>query len=79
VAFYFQLFWLPTGVSAVLLVLLWTQADLSERAALVAASWFLIALTAQYLATTTSVWTLGLTAQTSLAIVLLLKQQLGRL
>ena len=78
-AFYFQLFWLPTGVSAVLLVLLWTQADLSERTALVAASWFLMAFAAQYLSTTTSVWTLGLAAQTGLAISLLLKRQLGRL
>ena len=78
-AFYFQLFWLPTGVSAVLLVLLWTQADLSERTALVAASWFLMALAAQYLATSTSVWTIALTAQTGLAICLLMKQQLDRL
>jgi hypothetical protein len=78
-AFYFQLFWLPTIASALLLVLVWVQGDLSERTPMIAAGWFLIALAAQYRATTTSVWALGLTAQTGLAIFLLVKQRLGRL
>ena len=78
-AFYFQLFWLPTIASALLLVLLSVQGDLSGRTPVTAAGWFLIALATQYLATTMSVWALGLAAQTGLAVVLLVKQRLDRL
>jgi len=42
-------------------------------------SWFLMALAAQYLGTTTSVWVAGLALQTALAVFLLLKHQVGQL
>ena len=77
---YFQLFWLPAIASAALMALLWAQDGLSERAALFLASWFLLALAAQYLGTTASViWVAGLALQTALAVFLLLKHQSGRL
>ena len=75
---YFQLFWVPATASAVLLALLWAEDRLSRRAPLFLASWFLLALAAQYLGTT-GVWVIGLALQTALAIVLLLKHQLGQL
>jgi hypothetical protein len=77
---YFQLFWVPALASAVLMVLLWAQNGFSGRAPLFLASWFLLALTAQYLGTaTTIVWAAGLALQTALAVFLLLKHQLGLL
>ena len=76
---YFQLFWVPAIASAALMALLWAQDGLSGRAPLFLASWFLLALVAQYLGTTTSVWVAGLALQTALAVFLLLKQQLGQL
>lgn len=72
---YFQLFWVPAIASAALLALLWAQG----RAPLFLASWFLLALAAQYLAATTSLWVAGLSLQTALAIFLLLKHQLGEI
>jgi hypothetical protein len=53
---YFQLFWVPAIASAALMTLLWAQDGLSGRAPLFLASWFLMALAAQYLGTPTSVW-----------------------
>ena len=41
--------------------------------------WFLLALAAQYLATSTGVWIIGLALQTALTIFLLLKQQISGL
>jgi len=76
---YFQLFWVPAIASAALMALLWAQDGLSGRASLFLASWFLLALAAQYLGTTTSVWGAGLALQTALAIFLLLKHQLGQI
>jgi hypothetical protein len=77
---YFQLFWAPAIASAVLMALLWFRDGLSGRASLFLASWFLLALVAQYLGTTTSVvWVAGLVLQTALAVFLLLKHQLGQL
>ena len=76
---YFQLFWVPAIVSAALMAFRSTQDGLSGRAPLLLASWFLLALAAQYLGTTTSVWVAGLALQTALAIFLLLKHQLGLL
>ena len=75
---YFQLFWVPALASAALMALLWAQDGLSGRAPLFLASWFLLALAAQCLGTT-SVWVVGLALQTALAIFLLLKHQLGHL
>jgi hypothetical protein len=76
---YFQLFWVPAIASAALIALLWAQGELSGRAPLFLASWFVLALAAQYLGTATGVvWVAGLGAQTALAIFLLLKHQLGR-
>jgi hypothetical protein len=75
---YFQLFWIPAIASAALMALLWAQDGLSGRARLFLPSWFLLALAAQYLGTS-GVWVVGLALQTALAIVLLLKQQLGQL
>jgi hypothetical protein len=75
---YFQLFWGPAIASAALITLLWAQDGLSGRKPLFLASWFLLALAAQYLGTTTSVlWVAGLALQTALAIFLLLKHQLA--
>jgi len=77
---YFQLFWVPAIVSAALMALVWAQDGLSGRAPLFLASWFLLALAAQYLGTPTSVWWVaGLALQTFLAVFLLLKHQLGEL
>ena len=74
---YFQLFWVPAIASAALMALLWAQ-SLLGRAPLFFVSWFVLALAAQYLGTTTSVvWVAGLTSQTVLAVFLLLKHQLG--
>ena len=75
---YFQLFWVPAIASAALLALLWVQDGLSGRASLFLASWFVLALAAQYLGTS-GVWVAGLTLQTALAIFLLLKHQLRQL
>jgi hypothetical protein len=75
---YFQLFWVPAIASAALMALLWAQGGLSGRATLFA-SWFLLALAAQYLGTITSVlWVVGLVLQTALATFLLLKHRLGQ-
>jgi hypothetical protein len=72
---YFQLFWVPAIASIALLAVLWAQDELS-RAPLLIASWFLLALAAQYLGTIGSVvWVVGLASQTVLATFLLLKQQ----
>ena len=77
---YFQLFWVPALMSAVLIAILWAQGGLSGRPPLFFAGWFVLALSAQYLGTTTSVvWVAGLASQTALAVFLLLKQQLGQL
>jgi hypothetical protein len=59
---------------------LWVQDGLSGRASLFLASWFVLALAAQYLGTITSiVWVAGLALQTALAVFLLLKHQFGQL
>src|SRR5580765_2433843 len=50
---YFQLFWVPAIASAALMTLLWAQDGLTGRAPLFLASWFLLALAAQYLGTPT--------------------------
>ena len=77
---YFQLFWVPAIASAALMALLWAQDGLSGRAPLFLASWFLLALAAQYLGTITGVlWVVGLALQTALATFLLLKHRLGQL
>ena len=76
---YLQLFWAPAMASAALMAILWAQDGLSGRAPLFLSSWFLLALAAQYLGTTKSVWVAGLALQTALAIFLLLKHQLGQL
>jgi len=74
---YLQLFWVPAIASAALMALLWAQDGLSGRAPLFPSGWFLLALAAQYLGTTTSVWVAGLALQTALAVFLLLKHHLG--
>ncbi len=76
---YFQLFWVPAIASAALMALLWAQDALSGRTPLFLSGWFLLALAAQYLGTTTSVWVAGLALQTALAVFLLLKHHLGQL
>ena len=76
---YLQLFWVPAVASAALMALLWAQDGLSGRTPLFLSSWFLLALAAQYLGTTTSVWIAGLALQTALAVFLLLKHQVGQL
>ena len=76
---YFQLFWVPAIASAALMALLWAQDGLSGRAPLFLSSWFVLALAAQFLGTTTGVWVAGLALQTALAIFLLLKHQLDQL
>jgi hypothetical protein len=77
---YFQLFWVPAIASAALIALLWAQDALSGRVLLFLASWFFVALAAQYLGTTTGViWAAGLALQTALAVFLFLKYQLDQL
>jgi hypothetical protein len=77
---YFQLFWVPAVASAALMVLFWAQNGLSGRTPALLAIWFLVALAAQYLGTTSGVvWVAGLALQTALAVFLLLKHQLGQI
>ena len=77
---YFQLFWVPAIASVALMALLWAQGGLSGRAPLFLASWFLLALAAQYLGPIASaLWVVGLALQTTLATFLLLKHRLGQL
>ncbi len=77
---YFELFWVPAIASAALLALLWAQGELSGRARLFLAGWFLLALAAQYLGTIAGVlWIVGLASQTTLAAFLVLKCQLDQL
>jgi hypothetical protein len=76
---YFQLFWIPAIASAGLMALLWAQGSLSGRAPLFFTGWFLVAIAAQYLGAASGLWVAGLALQTILAIVLLLKIQLGQL
>jgi hypothetical protein len=76
---YFQLFWVPAITSAALIALLRAHDEISGRALLFFASWFLLALVAQYVGTTsTVVWIAGLGLQTVLAVLLLLKYQLSQ-
>lgn len=75
-AFYFQLFWLPTLLAAALTIGIWTHEGLSRRAAL-CAGWCSAAALLQYFAPVSGAWALGLLMQTALAIVLLLRRQLG--
>lgn len=77
-AFYFQLFWVPTGVSAVLLLLLWAY-DCLPRHAPAFVGWFLLAMGLQFFAPIPSAWVCGLLLQTALAVVLLTKHQLERI
>jgi hypothetical protein len=79
VAFYFQLFWAPAFMSVLLIARLWARNDLSGRTPMIVAGWFLVALAAQYVATSTSLWVLGLALQTGLAVFLLVKERLDRL
>jgi hypothetical protein len=77
---YFQLFWVPAIASAALIALLSAVDGLSGRALLLVASWFLLALVAQYFGTRTGVmWVAGLALQTALAVFLLVKHQLNQL
>lgn len=77
---YFQLFWIPAIASAALIVLLWVRDGLLGRAQLFFSSWFVLALAAQYLGTTASVvWVVGLALQTTLAVFLMVKHQVGGL
>jgi hypothetical protein len=75
---YFELFWIPAVASAALMALLWIRGRISAPPMFLT-TWFLLAFAAQYFRTTTSVWVAGLALQTALAIVLLLKHQLGQL
>ena len=76
---YFQLFWAPAIASALLLALLWAQDELSGEVFWFLIGWFFLALAAQYMATATGVWIIGLALQTALAIFLLLKKQISGL
>ena len=76
---YFQLFWVPAVASGGLLALLWAQNGVTGRG-LFYGGWFLLALAAQYLGTTTSgVWVGGLALQTVLAVFLLVKHQMDQI
>ena len=76
-AFYFQLFWLPTGASAVLLLILWVYDTLPRRAPAFV-GWFLFAIGLQYIAPSPLAWVCGLVMQTALAVTLLVRHQLER-
>lgn len=78
VAFYFQLFWVPTGVSAILLLLLWVYDSLPRHAPGFVA-WFLLAIGLQFFATIPLAWVCGLLMQTALAVVLVIRHQLERI
>jgi hypothetical protein len=77
---YFQLLSVvPSIASVALIALLWAQDGLLRGTPLFLAGWFLLALAAQYLGTTASMWAIGLASQTVLAIILLLKHRVGQL
>lgn len=74
-AFYFQLFWVPTGVSAALLLMLWVY-DALPRHTPALVVWFVLAAGLQWFAPTAVAWVCGLLLQTALAAVLLMTYQL---
>jgi hypothetical protein len=77
---YFQLFWVPAVTSAALITLLRAHDQTSGRALVFLASWFVLALIAQYVGTASgAVWIAGLVLQTVLAVFLLLKHRLSQL
>ena len=77
---YFELFWAPAIASAILLVLLWTQTGLTGRSQFILATWFLLALMAQYMGTLASAtWIAGFVLQAILAVSLLLKVRTDQL
>jgi hypothetical protein len=77
---YFQLFWAPAIASAILLVLLWAQNGLAGRSQFILATWFLLALMAQYMGTLASAtWVAGFVLQAILAVGLLLKVRADQL
>jgi hypothetical protein len=76
VALYFQIFWLPTWVSALLLGWLWTGRQITARSASILVAWFVTAAALQGLVNSTAAWVVGLLLQTALAITLLLRWRL---
>ena len=75
-AIYFKLFWLPALISAGLFALMWLRSTPPRHAPLFG-GWFAVAMLLQYFAPVGGAWVLGLLMQTALAIVLLLRYQLG--
>ena len=65
------------GVSLLFLVRLWREAALSDRQLLVFGVWFVVALAVQLGAHGAGAWIAGLVAQFALAVVLVLKDQIG--
>jgi hypothetical protein len=65
------------GVSLLFLVRLWDAGELRGPGGFIFCTWFLVAVSAQTLATGFRVSILGLVAQFALAIVLILKEQLS--
>ncbi len=75
-ALYFKIFWLPALISPVLLVWLWSQHSITDRAALRRLVWFVLALVLQGWVNVTGAWVAGLVLQTVLAVTLLMQWQL---
>jgi hypothetical protein len=67
----------PILVSLWCLVGLWRAGELFGRSAIVFGSWWALATIAQVFASKPAVWITGLLAQVTLAIVLVLKQQMN--
>jgi hypothetical protein len=68
---------LTIGASLFFLVRLRGEDELHGPSGMIFCAWFLVAAGAQTLAPSLGVWILGLVAQSILAIVLMLKQQLS--
>jgi hypothetical protein len=70
---------LPIAVSFVFLVRLWREGELFGTSGTLFCVWFVLAAVLQVFAPNLGLWILGVAAQTTLAIVLILKQQLSEM
>ena len=70
---------LTIGVSFLLLVRLWLEAELHGARGVMLCLWFTAALANQLLAHSPGVWVEGLVAQALLAVVLALKDQMDNI
>jgi hypothetical protein len=74
-----MIFFFPALVSGSLIVFLGRSGDLFAWQEALFAVWFFVALLVQLFAPSTNLWLIGLLAQVALAIVLVMKDRMGRI